>query len=397
MAERSLDPLGFTASAVLMLLPIPLVIATRPPTALRVLIFALQLQLANWGNKTFTLEDTFITYSLGCLYYGWPLFTAIHFYFLTDPLTDGTRHIYDTKPAKDMSLPQRLWWATCLVASFRGVGWNKPVPHLRQIPKGQSRTSYLVEHFLWLVFYFIVADLVNLYITNNPITSSRAAERFPAWSQGPIFQALNSYAYWGNIWAGFNIQYELLAMAGVTLGLWEPQLWPPMFGSFWDAYTVRRTWGRVWHCILRRFIISHGKWVANAIGAVPGTKASSYAQLYTAFIVSGLMHEVGDRQLDRGFGQSMSFFILQALWITFEDGVIGLGKRLGIKESRATRALGGLTTFVWFAATSPVLMKVMSDNGKPIAPSFPVSPIGAAWKALGLEEKQVIPWPEPHY
>lgn len=133
MAERLLDPLGFTASAVLMLLPIPLVIATRPPTALRVLVFALQLQLANWGNKTFTLEDTFITYSLGCLYYGWPLFTAIHFYFLTDPLTDGTRHIYDTKPAKDMSLPQRLWWATCLVASFRGVGWNKPVGRLRAL------------------------------------------------------------------------------------------------------------------------------------------------------------------------------------------------------------------------------------------------------------------------
>ena len=79
-----------------------------------------------------------------------------------------------------------------------------------------------------------------------------AAERFPAWSQGPIFQALNSYAYWGNIWAGFNIQYELLAMVGVALGLWEPQLWPPMFGSFWDAYTVRCTWGRVWHGILRR-------------------------------------------------------------------------------------------------------------------------------------------------
>ncbi|KAL1747597.1 membrane bound O-acyl transferase family-domain-containing protein [Schizophyllum fasciatum] len=397
MAQRLEDPLGFTASAVLMLLPIPLVIATRPPPAVRLLVFAAQLQLANWGNKTFVLEDTFITYSLGCLYYGWPLLTAIHFYFLTDPLSDGTRHLYDKQAAKDMPMLQRFWWATCLVASFRGVGWSKPVPHLRQIPKGQSRGSFLVEHSLWLAFYILFADIVNLYITNNPITSSRAAEAFPATSQGPVFQALNSYAYWGNIWAGFNAQYEILALLGVGLGLWEPQLWPPMFGSFWDAYTVRRTWGRVWHCILRRFIISHGKWVAGVLGAAPGTAASSYAQLYTAFVVSGLMHECGDRQLDRAFGQSMSFFLLQALWITFEDGVIGLGRRLGIREGRATRALGGVATLVWFAATTPVLMRVMSDNGKPIAPSFPGSFVGAAWKAMGMEGKFEMPWPEPHY
>ena len=46
--------------------------------------------------------------------------------------------------------------------------------------------------------------------------------------------------------------YEACALLGVGLGFWEPQFWPPVFGSIWDAYTVRRTWGRFWHCILRR-------------------------------------------------------------------------------------------------------------------------------------------------
>ncbi|KAL1733997.1 membrane bound O-acyl transferase family-domain-containing protein [Schizophyllum commune] len=398
MAERLLDPWWvIVASIFVMLLLIPLIIATRPPAVVRLAVFAAQLLFANSGNTTITSGDVFLTYSLGCLLYGWPLFTAIHFYFLTDPFTDGTRHLYDKRPAKDMPLLERIWWATCLVASFRGVGWSKPVPHLRQIPKGQSRGSYIVEHSLWLVFYIFFADMVNLYLISNPITSSRAAEAFPASSQGPVFQALNSCAFWANAWAGFNIQYELIAILAVSLGLWEPQLWPPMFGSFWDAYTVRRTWGRVWHCILRRFLISHGKWLANKIGASPGTKASSYTQLYTAFLVSGLIHEVGGRQLDSTFGRSLKFFIMQALYITLEDAVIGLGRRLGIRESRATRALGGLSVLLWFSATTPALTSVMSDvNGKPYPPTAG-SFIGAAWNALGLEGKLDIPWPEPHY
>ena len=128
MAERLLDPWWvIVASIFVMLLPIPLVIATRPPAAVRLMVFTAQLLFANWGNTTITLGDVFLTYSLGCLLYGWPLFTAIHFYFLTDPLTDDTRHLYDKRPAKDMPMLERIWWATCLVASFRGVGWSKPV------------------------------------------------------------------------------------------------------------------------------------------------------------------------------------------------------------------------------------------------------------------------------
>ena len=52
--------------------------------------------------------------------------------------------------------------------------------------------------------------------------------------------------------------------------------------------------------ISSQFVSSYGKWLARAAGAKPGTKASSYIQLYAGYIVSGLLHEIGDRQLDRG-------------------------------------------------------------------------------------------------
>ena len=88
---------------------------------------------------------------------------------------------------------------------------------------------------------------------------------------------------------------------------------------------------------------------------------------------------------------------MQALYITLEDAVIGLGRRLGIRESRASRALGGLSVFLWFSATTPALTGVMSDiNGKPYPPTAG-SLIGEAWNALGMEGKLEVPWPEPHY
>ncbi|KAI5890497.1 uncharacterized protein SCHCODRAFT_02737780 [Schizophyllum commune H4-8] len=307
-------PMALATSAAFMYLPIPFVMAARPPRAVRVLLFAAQVMCANWATTTLAaLDDTFITNVMGCMLYGMPIFMASDYYFLTDPLSDGTRHLYDKQAAKDMPFLQRLWWSLCFFLSLRGVGWNKPVPHLRKIPRDQTRASYLVEHSFWLGIYVVVSDFANWYFSHNPITSSRVAEGFPLTSQGPIFQALSSCVFWSNAWAGFNICYELFALMAVGLGLWEPQAWPPMFGSIGDLSTVRRTWGRFWHCILRRFIVSHGKWVAKAIGAKPGTKASSYAQLYTAFFISGIIHEAGARHLNTTFGRCMCFFMLQAI------------------------------------------------------------------------------------
>ena len=60
-----------------MLLPIFLVIATRPPAIVRLLILATQLSLANWVNKNVAMEDIFSTYSMGTLLCAWMPMTAI--------------------------------------------------------------------------------------------------------------------------------------------------------------------------------------------------------------------------------------------------------------------------------------------------------------------------------
>lgn len=38
--------------------------------------------------------------------------------------------------------------------------------------------------------------------------------------------------------------YHVISLLGVGLGLTQPALWPPMFGSFTEAFTVRKLWGK---------------------------------------------------------------------------------------------------------------------------------------------------------
>ena len=58
MTERLYNPQALVALCeALMLLPILLVMATRPPAMVRLLILTAQLLLANWVNKNVAMED----------------------------------------------------------------------------------------------------------------------------------------------------------------------------------------------------------------------------------------------------------------------------------------------------------------------------------------------------
>jgi len=128
----------------------------------------------------------------------------------------------------------------------------------------------------------------------------------------------------------------------VATGCYEPKDCPPLFGPWRDAYTLRRLWGRTWQQIMRRFVAPIGKAIARGLGFEPGSTLSSFTQLYAAFIVSGLIHTLGDAMVGvQYFGSSMPFFVAQAVAITVEDAIIRLARRAGIvKSTSLTRTFG---------------------------------------------------------
>jgi Membrane bound O-acyl transferase family len=82
-------------------------------------------------------------------------------------------------------------------------------------------------------------------------------------------------------------------------------------------------------------LTSHGKFLARRVfGFPPGSSASSYTQLYVAFFMSGLIHVVSPDP------RPIRFFLYQAIAITFEDAIIALAKRVGLKNSMFYRLLG---------------------------------------------------------
>ena len=53
------------------------------------------------------------------------------------------------------------------------------------------------------------------------------------------------------------------------------------------------------------------------------------------------------------YGGALKFFLAQPLLITFEDFIIAQGKRAGLTESRALRALGLVWVQLWFTICVP--------------------------------------------
>ncbi|KFA80933.1 hypothetical protein S40288_09600 [Stachybotrys chartarum IBT 40288] len=53
-------------------------------------------------------------------------------------------------------------------------------------------------------------------------------------------------------------------------GRWsDPKLWPPMFNSMSEAYSLRRYWGKYWHMMLRRTTDAPGFFLQQEIPVLP--------------------------------------------------------------------------------------------------------------------------------
>jgi hypothetical protein len=113
-----------------------------------------------------------------------------------------------------------------------------------------------------------------------------------------------------------------------------------------------------------KILQSHGRYATKQLGLGRGTNASAYTQLYIGFFISGVIHQFGDYTLLRNWsGGSVLWFTMQAMAITFEDGVIALAKRCGLSGGLGTRILGYLWVWTWFACSLPLWADPMLQNG----------------------------------
>jgi hypothetical protein len=129
--------------------------------------------------------------------------------------------------------------------------------------------------------------------------------------------------------------YYFCSILAVGSGLSSPSSWPPYYGSFAKAYTLRNMWGYCWHQNCRRIFLTPTNALIKALGIRKGGFASRYIHLYGSFIISALVHHIGSLNATYipGVRNQFLFFMMQPVAITVEDGMKALGKRLGVRKS----------------------------------------------------------------
>ena len=84
---------------------------------------------------------------------------------------------------------------------------------------------------------------MTAYTAANPVFAPTGGAARSLRAQGALWTPLNVLAYTTKSYCMINILYDLLALLAVGTGCSAPACWPPPFGRWRDAYTVRRFWG----------------------------------------------------------------------------------------------------------------------------------------------------------
>ncbi|KAJ7231167.1 membrane bound O-acyl transferase family-domain-containing protein [Mycena haematopus] len=313
------------------------------------------------------------------------------FWFSSDYilLTDVQRTLRQVSPAhrsaskesiEEASLWRRGLWAIALLTSPRGVGWaHEPTTALPAHPAvGTSRVIFIARRLWKALQLFILHDLANLHVRYNAMFRPDG----PGWrADGWAWRAVVVLGWGLSSYTAMMLVSTLLSVASVACGFSSPEEWPSLFGAPREAYTIRRLWGRAWHQLMRRFVSTHGKYLAQgALGLRSGSNASSYVQLYTAFALSASIHYGAETMALRSWhGGALAFFMLQPCVIMLEDFVIFATRKAGMREGVFVRLVGYAWVWAWFTVTLPVWQEPLVRAGQ-MEEGLPVSILMGLWR-----------------
>jgi len=287
----------------------------------------------------------------------------------------------DEGPLEDTPLWRRTRWGIALLASPRAIGWShEPTSALPpRPPASTSRTTFVAQRIWKALQFFVLYDACNLYVRWNMMFHADG----PGWTaDGWVWRALAAAGWAFNVYSAMMLGSSLLSAGCVACGLSDPEEWPPLFGGPRETWTIRRFWGRAWHQLMRTFLSSHAKYLAHQVlRLAPGSNASAYMQLFTAFAISGAIHHGTETMALRhsGGGGALVFFMLQPCAIMLEDFLIFVAKKVGFKPGWMARLVGYAWTWTWLALSLPG-WQVPLVRGGMMEDGLPVSLLLGLWR-----------------
>ena len=138
--------------------------------------------------------------------------------------------------------------------------------------------------------------------------------------------ALRSWLVFHFVWSSWSIftaTHDLLAFAHVAIGIDEPEDWPRLYGSVFEAYTMRRFWGKFWHRLVQRSYGAHGSVISRKILRLPpGSVTDRICVSFSIFLTSGVVHAFITVQhgFKCGYWEDLGFFMMSYAALLGEEG-----------------------------------------------------------------------------
>ena len=201
-----------------------------------------------------------VTYTIGAT-------AALHFMFMAYLLfaegsfPDHWRRVRDEVHAKadkggmetlpsNFPLTKKLWWMVDLAYSVRMVGWVQEPQNCMSPHPPPSRRTFLWKTLLKFIANAVVADLTSSVFALSPTFDNRVHDP----TDGPetylaavplLRRVPYILAFCIGAGASMGAMHNAMALVCVGLGRSTPTVWPDIWGSWRDAYTVRKLWGCV--------------------------------------------------------------------------------------------------------------------------------------------------------
>lgn len=150
---------------------------------------------------------------------------------------------------------RQTFTAWCLLFNFRNINTAWTVKGLPAFSRGHpehvpSKGELVKRRIASIVITYLALDVVFAFLPapnpgkdipeyKQPLLSRMGDVTLEEIIARPFTVLLPAFSIYGI----FTIPYNIASIAAVLFGGSEPQNWPPLFGSFLDAYTLRRFWG----------------------------------------------------------------------------------------------------------------------------------------------------------
>ncbi|KAI6777788.1 uncharacterized protein J7T54_001397 [Emericellopsis cladophorae] len=364
-------------------------------------------------------------YSAGLLIAGWAARIMDRVYMVRDPERSLLRHGVDDGPhgPETYGPLRKLNWAFEMITSQRGVGWSWQVGALPR-PDYTTRWGFVANRVfrslctLLIVHLVSVAADVILTLDQSESEGTIASGLAAVLRQPLVLRAYVTVGWLMVVYGHVALPENVISIVTVSTGVFgrwsDPKLWPPMFNSMSEAYSLRRYWGKYWHMMLRRTTDAPGLFLQQEIPMLRNPKnrvarlVRRYGLLFLSFAVSGFIHAVGSYMVTRDFpegwsdGGAMVYFLAQPAFILVEDTLfMALGVPDDGNPTLLRRLFGYAYVAAWWLWCFPTLkvaplaaahrLDGWDQDGwrasvvacKELADAYPLNPARALWQALG--------------